>query len=96
MDVEHIEAQTLIHKAQKKQALIEEFEQLRPTWKGNILRTVSMFLSMALIVWMYPEIIHQPISYILLILVFGVSADLHAQSKRINQRIDTLHKLLKD
>ncbi|WP_462172905.1 hypothetical protein [Pseudoalteromonas xiamenensis] len=96
MDVEHIEAPILIHEKQKKQALVEEFEQLRPNWKGNLLRTVGMLMSMALLVWMYPEIVLQPISYVLLILIFGVSADLHAQSKRINKRIDTLYKLLKE
>lgn len=91
-----VEAHSLFDKMQRKQALLDEFEKLRPDWKGSIIRFASMLLAMAFILFMYPEVAKQPVSYVFLILIFGMSSELHAESKRINKRIDALHKLLRD
>lgn len=96
MTKDEVEAHSLFNQMQKKQALLEEFEKLRPNWKGSMIRFASMFISMTVLIWLYPEIIQQPVSYVLLILIFGVSSELHAESKRINKRIDALHRLLKN
>jgi len=96
MNKDEVEAHLVFNKMQKKQALSEEFEKLRPNWKGSVIRFASMVLCMAFLIWMYPEIMQQPVLYVFLILIFGMSAELHAESKRINSRIDALHRLLKD
>jgi hypothetical protein len=96
MNKDQVEAHSLFYSMQKKQALLEQFETLRPNWKGSIIRFSGMLLSMAFLLWMYPEITQQPVLYVFLILIFGMSAELHSESKRINKRIDALHRLLKD
>ena len=96
MDKDKVEAHSFFNSMQKKQALLDELEKLRPNWKGSIIRFASMVLAMAFILFMYPEVAQQPVSYVFLILIFGMSSELHAESKRINKRIDALHKLLKD
>lgn len=96
MNKDEVEAHLVFNKIQKNKALSEEFERLRPNWKGSVIRFASMFLGMAFLIWMYPEIMQQPVLYVFLILIFGMSSELHAESKRINKRIDVLHKLLKD
>lgn len=96
MNKDQVEAHSLFNSMQKKQALLDEFEKLRPNWKGSIIRFFSMVLGIAFLLWMYPEIMQQPVLYVFLILIFGMSAELHAESKKINKRIDALHRLLKD
>ncbi|MDP5189286.1 hypothetical protein [Rheinheimera baltica] len=96
MTKNEVEAHLLFNKMQRKEAILEEFERLRPNWKGSIIRFFSMVLGIAFLLWMYPEIMQQPVLYVFLILIFGMSAELHAESKKINKRIDVLHKLLKD
>ncbi|WP_423186532.1 hypothetical protein ACO1PK_15655 [Alishewanella sp. d11] len=96
MNKDHVEAHSLFNSMQKKQALSDEFEKLRPNWKGSIIRFAGMVLGIAFLIWMYPEIMQQPVLYVFLILIIGMSTELHAESKKINKRIDALHKLLKD
>ncbi len=96
MDKDEVEAHSLFNSVQRKQAHLDEFEKLRPNWWGSIIRFASMLLAMAFIFFMYPEVAQQPVPYVFLILIFGMSSELHAESKRINKRIDALHKLLKD
>lgn len=96
MNKDQVEAHSLFNSMQKKQALLDEFEKLRPNWKSSIIRFAGMLLTMAFLLWIYPEIAQQPVLYVFLVLIFGVSSELHAESKRINKRIDALHKLLKD
>lgn len=96
MDKDEVEAHLLFNSMQRKQALLDEFEKLRPNWWGSIIRFASMLLAMAFIFFMYPEVAQQPVPYVFLILIFGMSSELHAENKRINKRIDALHKLLKD
>ena len=96
MNKDQVEAHSLFNSMQKKQALLDEFEKLRPNWKGSIIRFVSMVLGIAFLLWMYPEIMQQPVLYVFLILIFCMSAELHAESKKINKRIDALYRLLKD
>ncbi len=96
MNKEEVEAHLHFNKMQKKQALLEEFDKLRPNWKSSLIRFASMMFGMAFLLWLYPEITQQPVLYVFLFLIFGMSTELHAESKRINKRIDMLHKLLKD
>ncbi|OBP13121.1 hypothetical protein A5320_19940 [Rheinheimera sp. SA_1] len=96
MNKDQVEAHSLFNSMQKTQVLLDEFEKLRPNWKGSIIRFASMLLGMAFILFMYPEVAQPPVSYVFLILIFGMNSELHSESKRINKRIDALHKLLKD
>uniref|UniRef100_UPI002FE2518A hypothetical protein n=1 Tax=Alteromonas sp. S015 TaxID=3117401 RepID=UPI002FE2518A len=93
MNKEELEAQSLFQEMQKKEALLNEFQNLKPNWKGSAIRFVSTLAAIAYLVWMFPEIMDQPILYVLLLLIFGVSAEIHNESKRINKRIDLLHRL---
>jgi Flp pilus assembly protein TadB len=96
MKEDELENQALFHKMQKRQELFEEFEKLRPNWRGSAVRFAGTILCVAFLIWMYPEITQHPVLYILLILILGVGAELRAESKRTNKRIDALHKMFKD
>lgn len=93
---DEFEAQSLFNQLQKRQTLLAEFEKLRPNWKSTAYRFTGMFSAIAYLMWMFPEIMQQPASYVFLILILGLNAELHAQSTRINHRIDALHRLFKD
>lgn len=96
MNKDEVKAHLVFKKMQQNQALLDDFEKLRPNWKGSVIRFTSMVLSTAFLLWLNPEIMHQPLLYVFLILIFGMSAELHSESKKINKRIDALHRLLKD
>ncbi len=93
MNKEELEAQSLFNQMQKKEALLSEFNNLRPNWKSSAIRFIGMMAAIGYLVWMYPEIMEQPVLYVLLLMIFGVSSEIHQESKRINKRIDALHRL---
>ena len=94
MNKEDVDAQSVYNSMQKKEALLNEFHTLRPGLKGSAVRFAGTVGAIGYLIWMFPEILDQPLLYILLILIFGVSTELHHESKRINKRIDVLHRLL--
>ena len=96
MTKEEIEAQLALEKLNRSIELKKEFESLAPSARRDILKTLSVIATMLLVLWLYPSIMEQPISYLLLILVFAVSTEAYRESKRINKRIDALYKLLKN
>lgn len=96
MNKDEFPAHVVFEKMQKRQALQDEFERLRPNWRGSFIRSASTLIFVAILLWLYPEIIQQPVLYVFLILVVAVSSEIHAESKRIHHRLDTLHRLLKD
>jgi hypothetical protein len=96
MNKEQFEAQAVFNQMQKRQALFAEFEAMRPNWKGSALRFVGSVVCMAFVVWMFPEITKEPVLILFLLLIFGLHADVYVESQRINKRIDTLYRLLKD
>ncbi|MEI5639102.1 MULTISPECIES: hypothetical protein [unclassified Pseudoalteromonas] len=94
MSKEKLEAQTVFQDMQKKEALLKEFRNLRPNSKTNVMRFASTVFVVIVLVWMYPEIMEQPVVYVLLILIVSISSEIRSESKRINKRIDTLYKLM--
>ncbi|MDX1677816.1 hypothetical protein [Arsukibacterium sp.] len=96
MDKEEVTGELALDALNKKQALLEEFEKLRPSPGGSLWRGVSAVASVMLIIWLFPEVIEQPAAFLLLILVFGVSAEIYRESKKVHKRIDLLYKLFKD
>lgn len=96
MNKDECAALVVFNKMQKRQALQDEFERLRPNWRGSLIRFASTLICMAMLVWLYPEIMQQPVLYVFLILIFALSSEIHAESKRIHDRLDTLHRLLKE
>ncbi len=96
MNKDEIESKILLNKLQRQQDLIQEFENLRPNWKGIVFRTLASFATILLVVYLFPEVVDQPVLYVLLILVLSSGAEIHAESRKINQRIDALYRLLKD
>jgi len=95
LNKEEFEAQTLFKKLRKQQDLTQEFEQLRPNWQGSWIRFLSMLAAVMFLFWLYPDLAKQPVLYVVLIVILGISAELHNESKKINKRIDTLYQLLK-
>jgi hypothetical protein len=93
---EDIEAQLALGKLNSKIALENEFEKLGPSLRSNIFRAISAMACMFFILWLHPEISEQPISILLLVLIVGVGGDIYRESARINKRMDTLYKLLKN
>ncbi|MBQ4847712.1 hypothetical protein [Pseudoalteromonas sp. MMG005] len=96
MDKHGVEAQIKLDKLNKKLALEDEFNNLRPSLRGSVLRLLSTIISLFFVVWLFPEVIDQPVSYVLLLLIFGTSAEIFHESRRINKRMDTLYRLLKN
>ncbi|WP_217876637.1 hypothetical protein [Pseudoalteromonas shioyasakiensis] len=96
MDQNEEKSQAIYSEMQRTYALKKEFENLRPKWWQPIGKLISYVCLIFLFSYLFPETIEQPVIYILLILVFGVSMENFHESKRINQRIDLLHKMLKE
>ncbi len=96
MNKDELDAQVLYADLRRKEALLMEFEHLRPNWKGSIIRFVSSLAAMLFLIWYYPDILDQPILYVLLILIFSVGAEVHSESKKLNKRMDVLYRLLKE
>lgn len=96
MNKEEIKAKMALDKLNSKIALEKEFGNLAPSLRSNILRLISSLASLLFIIWLFPEVIEQPVLYVLLLLVFIVSAEIYHESRRINKRMDTLYRLLKN
>lgn len=96
MDKNELTAELALQKSGRKQALEKEFEALRPSLRSMLVRGLGAVATMVLIIWFFPEIMQQPVSYLLLILIFGVSAENYRESKQAHKRMDILYKLLKD
>ncbi|GEK10446.1 hypothetical protein [Pseudoalteromonas peptidolytica] len=88
--------QALAEEMLQKEATLREFNSLRPNNKQRFYRSAGMLTAVVFLVYCYPEIIEQPVLYILLILMMSLNAQAYVQNKRTNKRIDLLHKLLKD
>jgi hypothetical protein len=95
MGKDEIEAQLIMAKLRQERNLIEEFESLRPNWKGSVIRAVSSLASIAFIMWLFPEISEQPVLYILLLISVMTGQEIYHENKKINRRIDALYRLLK-
>ena len=93
MNKEELEAQSLYNDMQKREALLNEFHNLKPNGKSSALRFLGMLGAIAYLIWAFPEIIEQPVLYVLLIIIFGISAEIQRENRRINKRIDALHRL---
>jgi hypothetical protein len=95
MGKDEIEAQLIMAKLRQERNLIEEFESLRPNWKGSVIRAVSSLASIAFIMWLFPEISEQPVLYVLLLISVMTGQEIYHESKKTNKRIDALYRLLK-
>lgn len=94
MSKEKLEAQTAFQDMQRKEALLKEFHNLKPSRKTNVMRLISAIFVAIFLIWMYPEIMEQPVLYVFLILIISISTEIRSESKRINKRIDALYKLI--
>ncbi|ASD67121.1 hypothetical protein [Pseudoalteromonas piscicida] len=88
--------QALFEDMSRKEAILKEFNSLRPNNKRRFYQIIAMLTAAVFLIYRYSEIIEQPVLYIFLILMMSLSAESYVQNKRINKRIDLLHKLLKD
>ncbi|WP_100658450.1 hypothetical protein [Alteromonas flava] len=95
MNKDEIEAKALYDDIQKKEALLNQFEKLKPSIKETLLRNLGFIAVFAFLLWMFPELFEQPVLYALLLMIVAVSAETHIESKRIHDRIDILQRLMK-
>ncbi|TMO46697.1 hypothetical protein [Pseudoalteromonas ruthenica] len=87
-------AQWCLEEQRRQQQRLATFNHLRPTWKSWVARLLSNLLVVLILQAMYPEVLSEPVLYVLVILIFAQGFDMHNQHKRINKRIDALYSLL--
>jgi hypothetical protein len=96
MNKDEVEANEIYNSIQKRQAILVELEKLRPNSKSFYIGFACMFSLAAFYIWLYPEIPQHPVSFLVVILTFGIGAVLNREIQRIDSRIDALYRLLKD
>jgi hypothetical protein len=94
--MDKVDSNDIFNSMQKRQAITEELNKLRPNSKGFYVGFTYMCLSAAFLIWLYPEIPHYPVSYLVVILTFGIGGVLNREIQRIDSRIDAVCKLLKN
>lgn len=97
MDNDEVKMKVVLSKEQQKQALMHEFESLRPKWHKPIPIMLILIGVMYLLKHFSTEILETPVlmAVILLFAILLVALDNFNESKRINRRIDLLHRMLK-
>ncbi|BBN82546.1 hypothetical protein PA25_25310 [Pseudoalteromonas sp. A25] len=71
-----------------------EFERLRPSLISYFLRALLGIFMVVGIIGLFPQIMQQPVAYLLLFLIVLVAFGTYYESHRVNKRIDALHQLL--
>ncbi len=96
MEQNEAKSQAIYSEMQRKDALNAEFENLRPKWWQAWVALIGYIFAIFLVSYLFPETIEQPVIYILIIMVCGVSMENFRENKRISKRIDLLHRMLKE
>jgi hypothetical protein len=96
MNKDEVEANEIYNNMQKRQKILLELEKLRPNSKNFYIGFICMFSLAAFYIWLYPEIPQDPVSFLVLILTFGIGGVLNGEIRRIDSRVDALYRLLKD
>ncbi|NOU51465.1 hypothetical protein HG263_13085 [Pseudoalteromonas sp. JBTF-M23] len=96
MNTDDIDKHIALMQSSKIQRLEHEFEKLRPSGTAQFFRAIFGIFILLGIITLFPQILAQPISYLLLFLIFLVAFGTYYESHRVNKRLDTLYHLLKN
>lgn len=89
-----VDAHVLFDRIQQRQALMAEFEKLRPSAKSFYLSLTGLFLAVTCLIWLFPELLHHPSLLLVLLVASGIGGLSHRQIQRIDARIDVLYRML--
>ncbi len=95
MNKDEFAARALFTEMQREEKLSNQFDKLRPTLRKALLRNASVIGAFAFLVWVFPELPEKPVLYALLMMIFTVNVEIHNESKKIHDRIDLLHQMIK-
>lgn len=96
MEQNEAKSQSVYSEMQRSHALVKEFESLRPKWWQPLGKLVSFMVLIFFSWYLFPEVAEQPVIYLLMIVVFIVSMESFNENKRLNRRIDLLHRMIKE
>lgn len=94
LNSEKVDAHTLFDRIQQRQAFIAQFEKLRPSAKSFYISLIGLFLAVSCLIYLYPELLHQPSLFLVLLVASGIGGLLHRQIQRIEAQVDVLYRLL--
>lgn len=94
LNSDKVDANALFERMQQRQAILAEFEKLRPSAKSVYLSFTGLFLAVTCLIYLSPELLHQPSLFLVLLVASGIGGLLHRQIQRIDARIDVLYRML--
>lgn len=94
LNSDKVDANVLYERMQQRQAILAEFEKLRPSAKRFYLSFTGLFLAVMCLISLSPELLHQPSLFLVLLVASGIGGLLHRQIQRIDARLDVLYRLL--
>lgn len=94
LNSDKVDANALFKRMQQRQMIMAEFEKLRPSAKRFYLSFTSLFLAVTWLIYLYPELLHQPSLFLVLLVASGIGGLLHRQIQRIEAQVDVLYRLL--
>lgn len=94
LNSDKVDANALYERMQQRQAILAEFETLRPSAKRFYLSIASLFLAVTCLIYLSPELLHQPSLFLVLLVASGIGGLLHRQIQRIEAQVDVLYRLL--
>lgn len=87
-------ANALFERMQQRQMIMAEFEKLRPSAKRFYLSVTGLFLAVTCLIYLSPQLLHQPSLCLVLLVASGIGGLLHRQIQRIEAKVDLLYRLL--
>jgi len=96
MEKESIKAQLIYDEVDRKTKLENELKQLAPDKYSNVRNTISTIALALFVFWAYPEVLDQPVLFVIAIIAVWAGSDVYHVNKRTNRRIDVLYELLKE
>lgn len=94
LNSDKVDANALFKRMQQRQMIMAEFEKLRPSAKRFYLSFTGLFLAVTWLIYLYPELLHQPSLFLVLLVASGIGGLLHRQIQRIEAQVDVLYRLL--
>ena len=76
MQKDKVMAQWCLEEQRRQQQHLATFNNLRPTWKSWVARLLSNLLVVLILQAMYPEVLSEPVLYVLVILIFAQGFDM--------------------
>ena len=81
---------------QQQQALQTDFARLKPHPLGHLYRLTGCGLMVAMLCWLTPELIKEPVFHPILIATLMLLNELNRDNRKIHQRLEVLQQMLQD